>query len=75
MKKATASKKEKRIFPESVRVYFPGEKIELLREVEKIAREINMPVSALCVNLMKMSLPTMQPVSYTHLTLPTNREV
>ena len=60
MKKNTASKKVKRVFPESVRVYFPGEKNELLREIEKIAHEINMPVSALCVNLIKMSLPTMQ---------------
>ena len=53
-------KKAKRIMPASVTVYFPGEKVEILRELEEVSKKINMPMSALMVNLAKMSLPNMQ---------------
>lgn len=57
---ATQKRKPKRINPKSVMVYFPGEKVELLQQIEKVAEDINMPMSILCFNLMKMSLPTMR---------------
>ena len=56
-------KKAKRIMPASVTVYFPGEKVEILRELEEVSKKINMPMSALMVNLAKMSLPTMQHIA------------
>ena len=54
------TKKQKRVNPKSVMVYFPGEKAELLKEIEGIAKDMNMPMSILCLNLMKIGIPTMR---------------
>ena len=57
---AAQKRKQKRVNPKSVMVYFPGEKAELLKEIEDIAKDMNMPMSILCLNLMKIGIPTMR---------------
>lgn len=52
MAKKAASKKNKRAFPESIRVYFPGKRVEILRELESLAKELDIPLSTLCVNIL-----------------------
>ena len=53
-------KQKKRTFPKSIRVYFPNDKEKILQDIEKLANDLNMPVSSLCVNLMSIGLPSMQ---------------
>ena len=58
--KPSKEKKAKRIKPKSVTVYFVGENENFLQDLEKLAKDIDQPVSKVCVSLLKIGMPTMQ---------------
>ena len=54
------NKKIKRIKPKSVTVYFVGENEKFLQDLEKLAKDIDQPISKVCVGLLKLGMPMMQ---------------